>query len=147
VFRAVITALLLASPAAAAVQYQPPVPGPITEAFRPPATRYSAGHRGVTFAATAGEPVHAAAAGTVTFAGQVAGTLIVVVRHADRIRTTYAGLARIDVAAGQEVAAAQPLGTATGSVYFGARAGAAYLDPAVLLAPPRRRVRLVPVTP
>ena len=143
--RAVITALLLATPAA--VQYQPPVPGPVTEAFRPPATRYSSGHRGVTYAATPGEPVRAAAPGAVTFAGQVAGTLIVVVRHADRVRTTYSGLARIDVAASQEVAAAQALGTATASVYFGARAGAAYLDPAVLLAPVRRQARLVPVTP
>ena len=44
-FRAVITALLLASPSA--VPYQPPVPDPVTKAFVPPKTQYSAGHRGV----------------------------------------------------------------------------------------------------
>ena len=143
-FRAVITALLLVSPAA--VQYKSPVPGPVTEAFRPPKTQYSAGHRGVEYATTPGEPVRASAAGTVTFAGQVAGTLIVVVGHADRIRTTYSGLGRIDVRPSQNVAAGQPVGTAGATVYFGARAGTAYLDPQILLAPPRRRARLVPVS-
>ena len=144
-FRAVIMALALVAPSA--VQYQAPVPGPVIDAFRAPATPYGPGHRGVAYAATPGEPVRAAAAGTVTFAGQVAGTLIVVVGHADRIRTTYSGLRTVAVRTGQPLAAGQSVGTAGATLYFGARAGAAYLDPAVLLAQRRRRARLVPISP
>src|SRR4051812_5129195 len=76
-------------PGGAAPTYRRPVAGPTTDPFRAPATRFGAGNRGIDFATTPGEPVVAAAAGTVTFAGQVAGTLTVVILHADHLRTSY----------------------------------------------------------
>lgn len=89
--------------------------------------------------------MRAAAAGVVTFAGQVAAGRHVTVVHADGVRTSYSFLAGVAVRAGQAVQAGQVLGTAGTSFHFGARIGEAYVDPAVLLgvAGP---ARLVPVT-
>ena len=89
--------------------------------------------------------MRAAAAGVVTFAGQVAGGRHVTVAHADGVRTSYSFLAGVAVRAGQEVEAGHVLGTTGTSFHFGARIGEAYVDPAVLLqvAGP---VRLVSVT-
>ena len=57
--------------------------------FLPPAHTWSPGHRGVDLAATVGQPVLAAGAGTVSFSGVVAGRGVVTVRHAGGLRTTY----------------------------------------------------------
>ncbi len=57
-------------------------------------------------------PVTAAAEGVVEFAGQVGGTLHVVVRHPDGLRTSYSFLASIDVVEGQEVVRGTIVGTA-----------------------------------
>jgi murein DD-endopeptidase MepM/ murein hydrolase activator NlpD len=127
------------------VTYRPPVRGPVVDPFRPPATPYAAGNRGIDYATQPGEPVVAAAAGSVTFAGTVAGAVDVVVVHADRLRTTYAGLADATVVDGGTVAAGDVIGHARIRLHFGVRAGRAYLDPAILLAPPERHARLVPV--
>jgi len=117
-----------------AVTYSAPVDGPITDPFRPPATPYGAGNRGVDYATRRGEPVHAAAAGDVVFAGAVGNSLHVVVLHADGIRTSYSFLRTVAVARGNRVSAGTPIGTAGESLHFGARAGEAYVDPEVLLA-------------
>src|SRR5439155_12501516 len=77
------------------------------------------------------------------FAGQVGGTLHVVVLHADGLRTSYSFLADIAVHRGDRVGAGQVVGTAGGPVHFGARAGDAYLDPASLFGGPPV-VHLVP---
>ena len=76
----------------------------------------------------------APADGVVTFAGQVGGQLFVVVRHADGVRTTMGNLASIVVVVGQSVVAGQQVGTTEGRIHFGARVGAAYIDPNLLLA-------------
>ena len=125
------------------VSYDPPVAGPAVDPFRPPSSRYGAGNRGIDYATRAGEPVRAAAAGEVVFAGSVGNSLHVVVLHADGIRTSYSFLRSVRVARGQRVGAGGTVGTAASSVHFGARAGDAYLDPAVLLAG-ERRVHLIP---
>ena len=153
---AVVPALVLAllvvlppAPAAAerlspAVEYGPPVDAPVVDGFRPPATPFGAGNRGLEYATALGGPVSAAAPGTVTFAGQVGGTLHVVVRHADGIRTSYSFLDSVLVRAGQPVARGQPVGTSGPRLHFGARdEGGDYLDPALLLSPAGRHVRLV----
>ena len=59
------------------------------------------GHRGVDFVAAAGTPVRAANAGEVTFAGNVAGSLHVVVAHPGGLRTSSSFLATIAVRRGQ----------------------------------------------
>jgi hypothetical protein len=149
-FAGLIIVLFIAAgaPRAAAVErqfvgYRPPVAGPVIDPFRPPSTPYGSGNRGVDYRTTPGEPVGAAAAGEVVFAGRVGNGLHVVVLHADGIRTSYSFLRSIAVARGNRVAARDAVGTAASSLHFGARAGDAYVDPEVLLAGDTR-VHLIP---
>jgi hypothetical protein len=116
------------------VTYRAPVEAPITDHFRPPATPYGPGNRGVDYGTRTGGAVHAAAAGEVVFAGAVGNSLHVVVLHADGIRTSYSFLRTVSVARGNRVDAGATVGTSATSLHFGARAGDAYLDPEVLLA-------------
>jgi murein DD-endopeptidase MepM/ murein hydrolase activator NlpD len=129
-----------------------PLPGSpvVTRPFEPPPTPYAAGHRGVDLAGAAGEPVLAAGDGVVAFAGQVAGRPVVSVQHADGLRTTYEPV-QPGVAAGQVVARGSPVGVLVAGhggcpveacLHWGLRRGAVYLDPVLLLRPPR--VRLLP---
>jgi murein DD-endopeptidase MepM/ murein hydrolase activator NlpD len=122
----------------------------VSRAFDAPATPYAAGHRGVDLAGAAGQPVLAAGAGVVAFAGLVAGRPVVSVDHPDGLRTTYEPV-QPQVAAGQVVARGSPLGTlvaghagcpAEACLHWGLRRGEVYLDPLSLLRPPR--VRLLP---
>ncbi|MGZ4607227.1 MAG: M23 family metallopeptidase [Blastococcus sp.] len=123
----------------------------VTRGFAPPASDYGAGHRGVDLAGTPGLPVLAAGAGTVLFAGMVAGRPVVSIAHADGLRTTYEPVDP-SVAAGQAVARGSPIGTLrTGHagcpgpacLHWGLLRGNTYLDPLLLLHPPR--VRLLPL--
>lgn len=119
-----------------------PVAGAVARPFLAPRAKYGPGHRGVDFVAPTGTAVHAAREGTVTFAGDVAGSLHVVIDHADGLRTSYSFLARVDVRVGQRVVRGQILGGAggigpdhdVGVVHFGARAGDQYFDPMLLFA-------------
>lgn len=138
---------------AAVVEYSAPVPAPVrvVRPFQPPSGPYAAGHRGVDLATRPGQPVRAAGAGVVRFAGDVAGRGVVVIAHADGISTEYEPLTPT-VRAGQPVARGEPIGSVAGShgacgpgrcLHWGARRDAAYLDPLSLL---RRLgpVRLLP---
>ena len=87
----------------------------------------------------------ASADGTVEFAGQVGGTLHVVVKHADGLRTSYSFLASVSVIEGQQLARGTPVGRAGASVHFGVRLGDTYLDPELVLEGRAFGVRLVPV--
>jgi hypothetical protein len=131
-----------------------PVAGPVVEPFEEPASQYGPGHRGADFAVAPGTAVGAANAGTVTFAGAVAGTLHVVVLHDGGLRTSYSFLARVDVRAGQRVTPAQAVGISGGTgpdhfgdvLHFGLRLGDRYLDPMLLFRPAdlSEIVRLIP---
>ncbi|MGH2684743.1 MAG: peptidoglycan DD-metalloendopeptidase family protein [Actinomycetota bacterium] len=123
--------------------YRPPADAPIVDPFRPPAGPYGSGNRGIDLGTERGDEVWAARAGTVVFAGAVAGTLHVVIAHDDGLRTSYSFLGTITVRVGDRVESGTRVGTAGGTTHFGVRAGDAYLDPEVLLAQPLR-VRLVP---
>lgn len=115
-----------------AVQYRPPVDAPVVDPFRPPATPYGPGNRGIDYATIPGTPVGAAAAGRVVFAGRVGDGLHVVVLHGDGLRTSSSFLASVAVRRAQVVEAGETLGTTGASLHFGARAGDAYIDPMVL---------------
>lgn len=126
----------------------------VVRPFDAPGTVYGPGHRGVDLAGAPGQDVLAAAAGTVAFAGAVAGRGVVSVVHPDGLRTTYEPVTAV-VAAGAVVARGQVLGTlaaghagctAPACLHWGVRRGAAdYLDPLRLLG--RWSVRLVAVAP
>ena len=133
-----------ATPAAAcAAAWTKPVDGEVVDPFRPPPNPYGPGNRGIDLAAPPGTPVRAAGAGVVAFAGQVGGTLHVVVEHAGGLRTTYAFLSDVGVQPGQSVARGQVVGATGGggpgqpggSVHFGLRLGDRYVDPSVLFGP------------
>ena len=119
--------------------------------FRPPATRYGAGHRGVDLTAHPDTPVLAAGDGVVGFAGMLAGRGVVTVVHG-ALRTTYEPV-EPGVSVGQVVRAGDALGTlaaghtgcpvATACLHWGLRRGEDYLDPLSLLR--QQRSRLLPV--
>jgi murein DD-endopeptidase MepM/ murein hydrolase activator NlpD len=126
----------------------------VLKGFDPPEVPWGRGHRGVDLAARVGAPVLAAAAGTVTFAGLVAGRGVVVVSHGI-VRTTYEPVAA-GVSVGDQVSVGQSLGRLTNGshcggspcLHWGLRQGQTYLDPLTLTqaAPVRAtgEVRLLP---
>lgn len=132
-----------------------PVPDRVVRDFDPPAEPWLAGNRGVDLAGYAGERVRAAGAGTVTYAGTIAGVGVVSVTSGP-LRTTYEPL-RVKVHRGQPVAAGAVLGklTLAGShctpaacLHWGLLRGSAdgswvYLDPLALLG--LEKVRLLPL--
>jgi hypothetical protein len=124
--------------------YRPPVSAPISDPFRPPAGPYGAGNRGLEYDTEPGDPVLASADGIVVFAGPVAGTLHVTLRHGDGVRTSYSFLRAIDVVLGQRVRAGGPVGIAGERLHFGARSGDAYFDPASLFVGGEVEVELLP---
>ena len=81
--------------------------------FLSPNGDYSAGHRGVDFATVEGESVLAVAAGTVRFAGQVAGRGVVSLTLADGYVAEVEPVCAL-VTKGDQVATGQQIGTLCG---------------------------------
>ena len=139
----------------ATAQTRPQLQWPLRSANGDPATvvrqfsvggqRWSPGHRGLDLVGLPGQTVLSAAAGSITFAGVVAGIPVVVVNHGST-RTTYQPvLATMPV--GAWVTPGRPIGTLTsvGShclprtcLHFGLIEGETYLDPALLMPWPVR---------
>ena len=124
-------------------QWPTGAPATVVEDFDPPAVVWGRGHRGVDLAAAEGTQIRSAAAGTVAFAGMVAGRPVVSIDHADRIRTTYEPVEPA-VSAGDTVAAGQVIGTllpghrsdGVCALHWGARTGPkTYINPLRLLQP------------
>jgi len=117
-------------------------------------------HHGVEFPNQSGTPVHAAAEGTVIFAGPDQEAIyapwpnfygnLVVIEHADKLFTLYAHLSKINVKPGQQVAAGDTIGevgrtgAAIGShLHFEVRRGNAQdyfatQNPELWLIPPKK---------
>lgn len=118
--------------------------------FDPPTSPYGPGHRGVDLLGHSGQPVRAALAGTVTFAGMLAGRGVVVVSHGDT-RTTYEPVtARVSVGdavgAGAVVGTLQPFASHCAPrvcLHWGWLRGDTYLDPLRLVG--GEPVRLLPL--
>lgn len=124
--------ILLGLPAAALAAWQPPLDAPIVDAFRPPASRYGAGNRGLEYGASPGQAFSAVDSGRVTFAGRVGRSLHVTIDHGDGLRSTYAFVETISVARGQHISKGQFLGTAGPGFHLTARLGEVYVDPELL---------------
>ncbi|WP_137725131.1 M23 family metallopeptidase [Prescottella subtropica] len=124
----------------------------VTRPFDEPEHDWLPGHRGVDLGATPGQAVYAAGAGTVVFAGTVAGRPVVSVEHPSGLRTTYEPVDAA-VTAGSRIGRGDPLGTvaaghpecaAAACLHWGARRGRDdYLDPLPLVR--AVRIRLLPV--
>jgi murein DD-endopeptidase MepM/ murein hydrolase activator NlpD len=116
-----------------------PLAGPIGDSFGPRGARF---HAGIDLIAPSGTPVAAAAAGRVVFAGLAAGGWgkLVVVAHAQGVRTMYAHLSSIAVRRGTLVSTGHVLGAvgATGDadgphLHFEVRLRGAAVDPRTAL--------------
>jgi hypothetical protein len=128
-------AALRRPPASCPITLAWPVPGQIGDPYGPRGNRF---HAGVDIVAQSGTPVGAAASGRVTWAGWLAGGWgnLVVVAHADGVRTMYAHLSSIAVRVGERVGTGDRLGTvgATGDatgphVHLEVRLRGAAVDP------------------
>jgi murein DD-endopeptidase MepM/ murein hydrolase activator NlpD len=128
----------------------------VTRAFDAPARDWQRGHRGVDLAGNAGQPVYAAAAGVVVFAGVLAGRPVVSVQHAGGLRTSYEPV-QAAVRAGQQVTASSALGRLAAGhsgcpvaacLHWGAMWGPAqraqYVDPLGLLGAMPVRLKPLP---
>jgi hypothetical protein len=104
-------AALMQAPAAAGWSW--PVDGPVLRPFVFGDDPYAGGqHRGIDIGAPPETPVHAASAGTVSFAGTVpAGGRAVTVQTGGGLSVTYLELGVIRVARGAEVVEGEPIGT------------------------------------
>ncbi|MBH1934008.1 M23 family metallopeptidase [Streptomyces sp. AV19] len=126
----------------------------VVRGWEPPPVRWARGHRGVDLAAGPGAPVRAAAPGTVSFVGTIAGRGVVTVELTGTgdppLRTTYEPV-RAGVRRGETVAAGALLGELEpgphhcpeGCLHWGLLRGREYLDPLRLLR--HRPSRLLPL--
>jgi murein DD-endopeptidase MepM/ murein hydrolase activator NlpD len=123
----------------------------VERGFDPPRTAYGPGHRGVDLRASVGQPVRAAGAGRVSYAGLLAGRGVVTVTHAGGLRTTYEPVAA-EVRVGASLARGAILGRLTeghascrraSCLHWGLLRGRVYLNPLSLVQP--AEVRLLPL--
>jgi murein DD-endopeptidase MepM/ murein hydrolase activator NlpD len=122
----------------------------VVHGFDPPSSTWGAGHRGVDLLGFPGQRVHAAAAGTITFASTLAGRGVVVVNHG-ALRTTYEPVAA-SVRRGDVVSEGQVIGTLQLGMshcfprvclHWGLLRGLTYLDPLTLVG--AGPIRLLPI--
>ena len=115
-------------------------------AFDAPSPNWNSGHRGVDLAGSPGQPVYAAGAATVVYAGTLAGRELVSLAHPGGLRTSYEPV-RTALRAGQSVTAGTAIGELLAGhpdcpvracLHWGAMWGPAaradYVDPLGLLA-------------
>jgi murein DD-endopeptidase MepM/ murein hydrolase activator NlpD len=111
-----------------------PVSGPVTSGF---GSRWGRMHEGIDIAVGQGTPVHAAAAGTVIYAGWMEGYgNLVVIDHGNGLSTAYGHNSSLassvgeSVSAGQVIAYSGSTGHSTGPhVHFEVRVNGAPVDP------------------
>ncbi|TDT32892.1 M23 family metallopeptidase [Naumannella halotolerans] len=127
-----------------------PLEGPVVRDYDAPDPDWLPGHRGVDLGTEPGAPVVAAAAGTVTHVGPIAGRGVVVVDHGS-VRTTYEPVDPT-VTSGTVVAAGDRIGTVTAGhpgcpvaacLHWGLREQERYRDPRDLLGGAEGQVRMV----
>jgi len=127
-----------------------PPPHPVRRRFAPPDSAWGAGHRGVDLGGSVGATVVSALAGTITFAGILAGRGVVVVDHG-ALRTTYEPV-DASVAVGEQVARGGAIGRLTlaqshcfpeACLHWGLLRGSTYLDPLILVG--GGPIRLLPM--
>jgi hypothetical protein len=133
--------------------FVPPLPAPllVTHPFAPPVSRWGPGNRGVDLSAHTGEPVYASGAGTVLYAGMLAGRGVISVSQGS-LRTTYEPVDPV-VGTGERVSVGQLIGRVSAAadycgprgscLHWGALRDGSYIDPMGLLRAPT--IRLLPI--
>jgi len=164
---AVLASLLTGAPAAAGAPAPLPVPAPaphtawawpvgpprhLLRPFEAPASRYTAGHRGIDLVAREGDAVRSPADGVVTFVGTVVDRPVVSIQHGNDLLSSFEPVTAT-VAEGDRVRAGQVIGSvATGAhctarcVHFGVRRHGQYISPVLFLGGLARAV-LLPLLP
>ncbi len=120
-------------------------PPAVARGFDAPSPNWNPGHRGIDLPGSPGQPVYAAGAATVVFAGVLAGRPVVSLAHPGGLRTSYEPV-RAAVRVGQAVTAETVIGSlvaghagcpAAACLHWGAMwgpaSGADYVDPLGLL--------------
>ena len=141
-----VAVILSGAPSAAASSdlplLSPPVDAQITQRFEEPRHNWGPGHRGIDYGVVAGTQLHAAAFGTVSFAGSVAGILAVTIDHRRGLESTYSQLAEVSVQAGDVVGAGTWIGVSGTShsglgsgLHLGVKLYGDYVDPEAHLGP------------
>ncbi|MFM6848820.1 MAG: peptidoglycan DD-metalloendopeptidase family protein [Terrabacter sp.] len=119
--------------------------------FDPPDQPWLPGHRGVDLAADSRQVVHSPAAGTVTYAGQLAGRGVLVVAHDGGLRSTFEPVEG-SVTVGTRVVRGEVVGVVTSTpghcapavcLHWGVLRGETYLDPLDFVG--RARIILLPL--
>jgi murein DD-endopeptidase MepM/ murein hydrolase activator NlpD len=118
----------------------------VVRTFDAPAPDWNRGHRGVDLAGRPGQPVYAAGAGTVVYAGMLAGRRVVSLAHPGGLHTSYEPV-QASVRVGQPLAAGAVIGEllaghsgcpVAACLHWGAMWGPAaradYIDPLGLVA-------------
>jgi murein DD-endopeptidase MepM/ murein hydrolase activator NlpD len=123
----------------------------VVRRFDRPDQPWLPGHRGVDLRAVVGQAVRSPTDGTVTYAGMLAGRGVVVVAHANGLRSTFEPVSStVDVGAG--VSQGDPIGTVSAEaghcapatcLHWGVLRGRTYLDPLAFLG--RGRIVLLPL--
>jgi murein DD-endopeptidase MepM/ murein hydrolase activator NlpD len=123
-------------------------PWRVTRAFEAPATRFSAGHRGIDLAANPGDPVLAPTDGVVSFVGRVVDREVVSLAHAGDLLSSFEPV-ESSLVAGQEVRKGEPIGILGAGghcdgacLHFGVRLHGEYVSPLLYLGGLPRAVLL-----
>ena len=116
--------------------------------FVAPPHRYGPGHRGIDLRPLDDAAVRTPAAGTVAFAGQVAGRGVLTIDHGDGLVTTFEPIVT-DLRPGTPVARSDAVGevglgghASPGSLHFGVRLHGEYVNPLLMLGGVPRAVLL-----
>lgn len=126
----------------------------VTRRFDPPDAPWGSGHRGVDLLGSPGQVVHAALAGTVSYAGSIAGKPVVAIDHGE-VRTTYEPVVTT-VRVGDMVTAGAPIGRLTtpsshcwphSCLHWGLirNTDHVYLDPLTMIGGGPKPIRLLPL--
>lgn len=115
-------------------------PAKIARRFDPPTQKWLAGHRGIDLRTAPGSPVYAATAGTILYAGDLAGRPVISLTDTAGRRYTYEPVTP-SVSVGEAVTRGQAIGVALvghcpggDCLHFGVKNGRDdYLDPLRLL--------------
>jgi murein DD-endopeptidase MepM/ murein hydrolase activator NlpD len=134
-----VFARLRTPPPKSPIALSPPINVPPGDPFGPRGARF---HSGFDYSAPRGTAVAASGAGTVTYAGALAGGWgrVVTVAHGAEVRTMYAHLSKIHVQVGQRVVAGETIGLVGSSgnadgphLHFEVRVRGAAVDPLTAL--------------